>query len=141
MKTRWILIAAWALAESGCSEGVGSGAARGEGVGAVCLPARPPSTGPSDACGADGGGCFLGNEVYLSENALECATHTCMVSNWDEHSAPQEQTERAYCTCRCFGDGDPASYCACPEGFVCEQLFPNGPTADRYCIRSTAAGP
>ncbi len=50
-----------------------------------------------------------------------------------------------YCSCRCANvDGktdDGATYCACPQGFGCEQLEPsigaaNATTAGAYCVKA-----
>jgi hypothetical protein len=124
------LVAGFALHAIGCTS---------NGVGDPCLPPQPSSSATTAAaanCGDDAG-CFLGSELYVETRAVECRTRVCLVNHWDQVSAPQERSERTYCTCRCDGPGDPATLCDCPDGFRCLPVFAIGETAVQgsYCVR------
>jgi hypothetical protein len=66
----------------------------------------------------------------------------------DGTSANRSANNAVYCSCRCANTNgqtnDGANYCACPEGFVCQQLVTPIGTTDTgltgaYCIRSGSA--
>ena len=111
-------------------------------IGQPCLPAPPPLSGASGepTCGA--GGCFAGSEVYIETRSLQCATRVCLVYKWNQRIEPDKRPERVFCTCRCDGEGDPSSFCTCPEQFSCTNVFVAGNPGIRgsYCIRSSIVG-
>jgi hypothetical protein len=111
-------------------------------VGEYCDPGLPGLDGPSDPMCGVGEGCFAGFESFVQPNAASCVSRTCMVFHWDEAYAPEEATQRAFCTCRCEAPpGEPT--CGCPAGTVCQPVFGVGPVGARgsYCVPQAVAAP
>lgn len=111
-------------------------------VGQPCLPAPPPLTGSPGEAMCNGGGCFEGSEVYIETRSLQCATRVCLVYQWNQRAEPEKRSERTFCTCRCDGEGDPTSFCTCPEQFACTRVFVAGNVGVRgsYCVRTSIVG-
>lgn len=134
---------ALALMLVGCGDstfGSAVGSASNAGVGDPCLPPEPSHTPMGASCAPDAG-CFEGSEVYLQTESTQCRTHRCAVYHWDEASSPMDQSERAFCTCRCSGLSDTEPLCGCPNGFVCQTFFVVGDPGLQggYCIPSEIA--
>lgn len=144
MKTLYLLFCMAAVAVMGCGE---------EDVGTPCAPSRPQGQ-RCDVSSGDGGtaGCFLGSEIYIETQSLQCRSRICLVYKLSEANlVPSEAVRRAqdrvYCTCRCgvpaslSGTTDPNVLCACPEGFTCVtnlagEQYSEG-VRGSYCVRST----
>jgi hypothetical protein len=110
-----------------------------QGVGDPCNPQHPALEDGGRECPlAPGASCFLGGEIYIETRSLQCRTRVCMVYKWEEASFPTERSLRTFCSCRCGGEGDPASFCSCPEGFSCTTAFVAGDPGIRgsYCVRN-----
>ena len=150
-----LMFAAWPLL-GGCASAVdvgddggvaSNGSIRTEApgtVGASCLaPQAPPGSAATPVCG--NGSCFVADEVVYSERAPSCGGALgCMVYHWDQRVAPDEQSLREFCTCRCDdGAGHADEGCACPAGFACTTVFRAGGPELRgaYCIRAGIARP
>lgn len=95
----------------------------GDPVGDPCLPEQVPED-------------LASTETYLELSSPQCVTRACIVRGLRGDPRPgctegcadeAEIAETVYCTCRCDG---PAA-CACPDGFVCEDVEAHG----RYCVR------
>ncbi len=112
------------------------------GIGDPCNPAHPPLSAGQPSCAEDAG-CFNGGEIYIETRSLQCRTRVCMVYKWDEASAREQHSQRVFCTCRCGGEGDPASFCVCPDHFQCTTAFVAGNAGIRgsYCVRDEALPP
>lgn len=110
------------------------------GVGEPCDPAHPAPAAGQPMCGSTG--CFSGREIYIETRSLQCRTRVCMVYKWDEASQPDDHSRRVFCTCRCGGEGDPTSFCACPDEFTCTTAFVAGEPGIRgsYCVRNSIPG-
>lgn len=128
------VVAGLTAASAGCTEAA---------VGDPCTPARPPRVDGGPGCGPGGtSGCLTGNEIYIEATSLQCRTRVCLSYRWDEVTMPNEANARSFCTCRC--DGDPATRCICPDGFVCEPIFTElGAPGIRgsYCVRQSILPP
>lgn len=116
-------------------------------VGEACTPLRPSDglcdrTDPSRQTG-----CFRREEIYLETHHSQCQSGVCVAYHYDELADlnGDEHARRVNCVCRCaMPEGfrnqvDPATLCACPEGFACVANFA-GPqysqdVAGSYCIR------
>jgi hypothetical protein len=46
--------------------------------------------------------------------------------------------DAVYCSCRCAGDDDDATYCDCPGGFDCVELIADLPNSEAgsYCVKA-----
>lgn len=58
----------------------------------------------------------------------------------DPQFTERKAEDTVYCSCRCGGEGDPATTCDCPSNYDCEPLVDNlgiGPAqlAGRYCVK------
>lgn len=141
MKTLYLLMGMAAVAMMGCND---------NDVGSPCAPSRPQGQ-RCDVSSGDGGtsGCFLGSEVYIETQSLQCRSRICLVYKFSETAAVRatEAANRVYCTCRCgvpaslSGTTDPSVLCACPEGFTCVtnlagEQYSEG-VRGSYCVRSS----
>lgn len=116
-------------------------------VGDPCAPGRPMNQPCSP--GRDGGsaGCFLGTEIYIETQSLECRSRICLVYRYPEETdrTGAERPKHVYCTCRC---GVPPSLaattessvlCTCPESFSCVSIAGeqyNEGVRGSYCVRT-----
>lgn len=141
MKTLYLLMGMAAVAMMGCND---------NDVGSPCAPSRPQGQ-RCDVSSGDGGtaGCFLGSEVYIETQSLQCRSRICLVYKFSETAAVRatEAANRVYCTCRCgvpaslSATTDPSVLCACPEGFTCVtnlagEQYSEG-VRGSYCVRSS----
>ncbi len=117
-------------------------------VGDPCAPGRPMNQPCSP--GRDGGsaGCFLGTEIYIETQSLECRSRICLVYRYPEatDSNGAARPKHVYCTCRC---GVPPSLaattessvlCTCPESFSCVSIAGeqyNEGVRGSYCVRTS----
>jgi len=138
MRTKWLelmgLVAVgllW-LAGTGCANSA---------VGDPCVPEAVPPGG------------FLSTETYLETSSVQCATRLCLVRGLEgdpnnlETECPggeatcvsEAEVERSvYCSCRCDAPAEsPLPTCACPGGFLCEEVLETGGDGLRgsYCVR------
>lgn len=124
--------------------GLLTGGCATSGVGDPCQPGHPPLASGQPSCAPDAG-CFNGGEIYIETRSLQCRTRVCMVYKWDEASNNDSASRAAhvFCTCRCGGEGDPASFCQCPDRFACATAFVAGEPGIRgsYCVRYEALPP
>lgn len=104
---------------------LGCAACASEQVGAPCAPEQVPEGG------------FDGLESYVEIGSLQCETRTCLVHRFDGDLDSPDVHDSIYCSCRCDGEGDPAGFCDCPEGFVCQEVLGQGGPAieGSYCVR------
>lgn len=145
MKTLYLLMGLAAAALVGCND---------NDVGSPCAPSRPLGQ-RCDVNAGDGGtgGCFLGSEVYIETQSLQCRSRICLVYKYSETAAVRatEAANRVYCTCRCGvpeslrGNTDPSVLCACPTGFTCVtnlagEQYSEG-VRGSYCVRSSTLTP
>lgn len=122
----------------------GLGCAESE-VGDPCAPARPGNQ-PCVRGGADGGsaGCFLGTEIYIETQSVQCRSRVCLVYKYDEGSDPtgSQRASHVYCTCRCALpmtlQSDQAVTCTCPDTYDCVSIageqYDEG-VRGSYCVR------
>ncbi|MBL8601837.1 MAG: hypothetical protein JNK72_07935 [Myxococcales bacterium] len=120
-----------------------------EGVGDPCAPQRPGNR-PCDPASTNTAtnGCFVGTEIYIETQSLQCRSRICVVYQYSEatDTAGRERPKRVYCTCRCGvppslqASTDSNVLCQCPENFSCVSIagdqYPPG-VQGSYCIRST----
>lgn len=129
------------------------------GVGDPCAPARPNGQ-PCNPDQGDAGtaGCFLGTEIYIETQSLQCRSRICLVYRFAEAAsnpvparAAAERAEHVYCTCRCGvppnlqATTDPSVLCTCPDQYTClsnlaGDQYPNN-VRGSYCVRSTTVRP
>ncbi len=109
-------------------------------VGDPCAPGRPMNQPCSP--GRDGGsaGCFLGTEIYIETQSLECRSRICLVYRYPEETdrTGAERPKHVYCTCRCDAPADSNTpTCNCPSGFECETILEQGGSGIQggYCVR------
>jgi hypothetical protein len=117
-----------------------------EGVGDPCTPENIPTNG------------FQESEASIETSSVQCRTRICLVNKLqgdpscirDEcpdsdpscalRCASRDAIENSvYCTCRCDGPPGTAEFCACPEGFVCQEII-SSETAGAgiqgsYCVK------
>ncbi len=114
-------------------------------VGDPCAPGRPGNA--PCAPGRDGGtaGCFLGTEIYIETQALECRSRICLVYRYDESSdgTGAQRPKHVYCTCRCglppslAGGTQAATLCTCPDTYSCVSIAGeqyNEGVQGSYCV-------
>ncbi len=113
-----------------------------EGVGDPCAPQRPTDAGPPNYQN------FLGSEIYIETQSLQCRSRICLVYRYSENtdSNRSERPKRVYCTCRCGvpeslrATTDPSVLCTCPDGYTCltnlaSEQYSEG-VRGSYCVRS-----
>lgn len=78
------------------------------------------------------------NEVSLAEQPENCGDYGLCLGIGPEHETLQVVE---MCSCRCDGDPVNAPFCACPDGYSCEDMFPSiqelkgpDPYEGSYCI-------
>jgi hypothetical protein len=125
-----------------------------DGIGDPCAPTRPgnQNVAANRVCNPGAtppqtAGCFLGTEIYIETQSLQCRSRICLVYRYAEASDMRgaERPRRVYCTCRCgvpaslAASTDPSVLCECPEGFICKADLAgsqfNPGVQGAYCIR------
>jgi hypothetical protein len=105
-----------------------------------CPAASCQSAAASDAENAGKSCCAEGSDIEVSTAVCgQCAVGSRLTA-----------ADTVYCSCACGAtDGAPVGgpYCACPDGFACEQLSPyfatgldGGANANKYCIKQGTQG-
>ncbi len=119
-----------------------------ETVGDPCAPGRPGNQ-PCSPGRADGGaGCFLGTEIYIETQSLECRSRICLVYRYNESTDTNgaERPKHVYCTCRCGVPPSLAStteasvLCQCPDTYSCISIAGeqyNEGVRGSYCVRTS----
>ncbi len=128
------------------------GSGVGSDVGTPCVP--------YDEGMATFGG-FSANEVVIEDTQTTCSSGVCLVNHFQgrvtcpygvdcltpdgatvSSPVPAQLVERApadnvFCTCGCDGPAEAGPFCACPDGFVCQQVIEDlglGYPATHYCV-------
>jgi hypothetical protein len=95
-----------------------------------------PTGQSADQIAAGAGVCTVSN----SEGGVEAVSVPVAPQCEDRPAA-----DAVFCTCSCAGDNPSLDYCACPDGFTCQQILAAGSRlgdpnlGNSFCIRDGTA--